>query len=29
VPSGHYIPEEIPTLLIQELMAFYEPGAAI
>jgi haloacetate dehalogenase len=29
VPSGHYIPEEIPALLIQELTAFYEPGAAI
>jgi haloacetate dehalogenase len=24
VPSGHYIPEEVPDLLVDELIAFYE-----
>jgi haloacetate dehalogenase len=28
VPCGHYIPEEIPEVLLQELMDFYDPSAS-
>jgi haloacetate dehalogenase len=28
LPSGHYIPEEVPALLLDELRAFFGPNAS-